>query len=133
MNVYEQTSDVRRNLQNLFTILLTVIVAGQVWFAIDPRPEQLTRVVQRADEVFVSAWALLLAAAVVGTFFLARFAVHAALPQRRRGKVSLMFGVSAVAALLAGAITGMLAEGSLIAVALAVGSNWTARKSEAAG
>ncbi|MBE4720500.1 hypothetical protein [Pseudarthrobacter sp. AB1] len=126
MNVYEQVSDVRRNVRTALTVAVAVVVGVQVWYAIDPQLGPVTRAVSRAEDPFVSAWAVLLAAAVVGVFALARFVVGAALPVTRRGKVPALLGTAAVLALLAGVFTGMLAEGAAVAVLLAVVSSWVA-------
>jgi hypothetical protein len=131
MNVYEQRSDVRANVKALLTLVLTALVAGQVWFAIDPRPEVLTRVVRGANEQFMSAWALLLGASVAGAFILSRFLIGSALTGTRRGKVPAVLGGASPLCLLAGVLTGMLAEGAAIAVLLAVAARWFTPKQDA--
>lgn len=131
MNVYEQRSDVRANVKTLLTLVLAGLVAGQIWFAIDPRPEVLTRVVKGANEQFMSAWALLLGASAAGVFFLSRFLIRSALPDTKRGKVPAVLGGASPLCLLVGALTGMVAEGAAIAVLLAVAARWFTPKQDA--
>lgn len=131
MNVYEQRSDVRRNLKTALTIVLASLVIGQVWFAIDPQPGAVTRSIRAADEPFVSAWALLLAAGVTGVFFLSRFLIRSALPDVKRGTLAATLGGASPLCLVAGVLTGMLAEGAAVAVLLAVAARWFTPKQDA--
>lgn len=133
MNVYEKVSDVRTNIRAALTVVISTVIAGQAWYAIDPQPGPLTRAVRNADDPFISGWVLLLAAAAAGIVLLAWFVVGAALPKTSRGKTPAVIGTTAVVALFAGAVTGLLAEGAAVALLLAVASSWVVPKPAATG
>lgn len=133
MNAYEQRSDVRRNIRVALAIVLTALVAGQAWFAIDPQPGAVTRAVQGANAPFMSAWALLLLAGVAGTFWLSCFLIRSALPGKARGTLPSVLGGASPFCLVAGVLTGMLAEGAAIAVLLAMAAHWFTPKGAADG
>lgn len=127
----DQRADARRYVRGLLTVVLTALVAGQTWFAIDPRPEVVTRAVRGASDQFMSAWVLLLAASVAGAFVLSRFLIRSAMPDIPPAKVPAVLGGVAPFCLLAGVLTGMLAEGAAAAILFAVAVRWFTPKQPA--
>lgn len=123
----------RRTTRAALSLLITAVMAVQCWYAIDPQPGPVTQAVVRADESFISAWAVLLGVAAVGLFVMVRFIVGSALPERRRGRGQTPLGVTAVIVLAAGTLAGFPAEAAAMAVLAAVASTWVPQKSEASG
>lgn len=133
MNAYEETSDVRRNVRVGLSLLITIAIVGQAWYAINPQPGPITRAVSRADDPFVSSWALLLVGALVGVYVIVQYIVAAAIPATKRAKLPTVIGALAVTVLAAGTAVSMMAESTAVAFLLAFTSYWLPQKDKTAG
>ena len=133
MNAYEETSDVRRNVRVGLSLLITIAMVGQAWSAISPQPGPITRAVSRADDPFVSSWAVLLVAALVGVYAIVHYIVASAIPAEKRAKLPTLIGALAVTVLAAGTAVSMLAESTAVAFLLAFASFWLPQNEKATG